>query len=93
VTVAQFGGGHETERTLFWRRTQEENENNRFDQPFYVKLISNSSRLAGRTRFQEANLRLQAKQLGLTDKVVFAGRVPHREVHHYYDLINVLAGV
>lgn len=41
--------------------------------------------------FQEANLRLQAQQLGLTDKVVFAGRVPHREVHLYYDLINVLA--
>ena len=40
---------------------------------------------------QEANLRQQAEQLGVTDKVVFAGRVPHQEVTRYYDLINVLA--
>jgi PEP-CTERM/exosortase A-associated glycosyltransferase len=40
---------------------------------------------------QEANLRQQAQQLGVADKVVFSGRVPHQEVHRYYDLINVLA--
>lgn len=40
---------------------------------------------------QEANLRQQAQQLGIADKVVFAGRVPHQEVSRYYDLINVLA--
>ncbi len=40
---------------------------------------------------QEANLRQQAQQLGVADKVVFAGRVPHQEVSRYYDLINVLA--
>jgi PEP-CTERM/exosortase A-associated glycosyltransferase len=40
---------------------------------------------------QEANLRQQAQQLGVADKVVFAGRVPHQEVGRYYDLINVLA--
>lgn len=40
---------------------------------------------------QEANLRLQAQQLGVADKVVFAGRVPHQDVHRYYDLIHVLA--
>jgi len=27
----------------------------------------------------------------VADKVVFAGRVPHQEVHRYYDLIQVLA--
>ena len=40
---------------------------------------------------QEANLRQQAQQLGIADKVVFAGRVPHNEVSRYYDLITVLA--
>ena len=40
---------------------------------------------------QEANLRQQAQQLGVADKVVFAGRVPHQDVSRYYDLINVLA--
>ena len=40
---------------------------------------------------QEANLRQQAQQLGVADKVVFAGRVPHQDVNRYYDLINVLA--
>jgi PEP-CTERM/exosortase A-associated glycosyltransferase len=40
---------------------------------------------------QEANLRQQAQQLGLADKVVFAGRVPHQDVNRYYDLIDVLA--
>lgn len=40
---------------------------------------------------QEANLRMQAQQLGLADKVMFAGRVPHQDVYRYYDLIHVLA--
>ena len=40
---------------------------------------------------QEATLRQQAEQLGVADKVVFAGRVPHQEVTRYYDLITVLA--
>ena len=40
---------------------------------------------------QEANLRQQAKALGVADKVVFAGRVPHQDVNKYYDLIKVLA--
>ncbi len=40
---------------------------------------------------QEQNLRDQAKALGVSDKVVFSGRVPHQEVNKYYDLINVLA--
>lgn len=40
---------------------------------------------------QEAALRAQAQRLGVVDKVVFAGRVPHAEVQRYYDIVDVLA--
>lgn len=40
---------------------------------------------------QEANLRQQAERLGLGEHVIFTGRVPHKDVGRYYDLINVLA--
>jgi PEP-CTERM/exosortase A-associated glycosyltransferase len=40
---------------------------------------------------QEANLRQQATKLGLTEFVIFTGRVPHKDVNRYYDLINILA--
>ena len=40
---------------------------------------------------QEAALKAQAARLGLADKVVFTGRVPHGEVRRYYDLVDVLA--
>lgn len=39
---------------------------------------------------QEANLRAQARSLGIADKVVFTGRVPHAEVARYYDQIDLL---
>lgn len=39
---------------------------------------------------QEAALKAQAAALGVADKVVFTGRVPHAEVGHYYDLVDVL---
>ena len=39
---------------------------------------------------QEANLKLQVKQLGLEDKVIFTGRVPHSEVSKYYSLVDLL---
>ncbi len=39
---------------------------------------------------QEAALKAQAQQLGVADKVVFTGRVPHAEVQRYYDLVDVL---
>jgi len=39
---------------------------------------------------QEDALRMQAQKLGLADKVVFTGRVPHAEVGRYYDLVDVL---
>lgn len=40
---------------------------------------------------QETELREMARRLGVADKVIFAGRVPHSEVHRYYSLIDVLA--
>lgn len=40
---------------------------------------------------QEANLKAQAQRLGIADKVIFTGRVPHGEVSRYYDLIDLLA--
>lgn len=39
---------------------------------------------------QEAALKQQAALLGLEDKIVFAGRVPHAEIKHHYDLIDLL---
>jgi len=40
--------------------------------------------------FQEEALQRQAHELGLADKIVFAGRVPHEQVNAYYDLIDIL---
>lgn len=39
---------------------------------------------------QDAALKKQAGQLGVADKVVFTGRVPHADVQRYYDLVDVL---
>ena len=40
---------------------------------------------------QEAALKALVKERGLTDRVVFTGRVPHDQVSRYYDLMDVLA--
>jgi PEP-CTERM/exosortase A-associated glycosyltransferase len=40
---------------------------------------------------QDSALKAQAARMGLADKVVFTGRVPHDQVQRYYDLIDVLA--
>lgn len=40
---------------------------------------------------QDAALKAQAQALGVADKVVFTGRVPHAQVQRYYDLVDVLA--
>jgi PEP-CTERM/exosortase A-associated glycosyltransferase len=40
---------------------------------------------------QDSALKAQAARLGLSDRVVFTGRVPHSEVQRYYDLIDLLA--
>ena len=39
---------------------------------------------------QDQQLRQLAKDLGIEDKVVFTGRVPHEQVQQYYDLLDVL---
>ena len=39
---------------------------------------------------QDAALKDQARRLGVEEKVVFTGRVPHAEVQCYYDLVDVL---
>lgn len=39
---------------------------------------------------QEANLKAQAAQLGIADRVIFTGRVPHGDVSRYYDQIDLL---
>lgn len=39
---------------------------------------------------QEVALKAQAQTLGLSDQVIFTGRVPHAEVTRYYDLVDVL---
>jgi PEP-CTERM/exosortase A-associated glycosyltransferase len=41
--------------------------------------------------FQESALKAKVAQLGLGERIVFTGRVPHHEVTRYYDLIDVLA--
>ncbi len=40
---------------------------------------------------QENKLKNQAQALGIAEKVIFVGRVPHSEVNRYYDLIDILA--
>jgi PEP-CTERM/exosortase A-associated glycosyltransferase len=39
---------------------------------------------------QETNLKAQTERLGVADKVIFTGRVPHSDVSRYYDLIDLL---
>ena len=39
---------------------------------------------------QDAALKQQAIDLGIADKVVFTGRVPHDQVQGYYNLVDVL---
>lgn len=40
---------------------------------------------------QEALLKDFAQTLALGDRVVFAGRVPHAEIHRYYSIVDVFA--
>ncbi|MEA3642876.1 MAG: TIGR04063 family PEP-CTERM/XrtA system glycosyltransferase, partial [Lamprobacter sp.] len=39
---------------------------------------------------QADNLKMQALQLGMTEQVVFTGRVPHDQVQRYYNLVDLL---
>lgn len=40
--------------------------------------------------FEDERLHAQAKALGIADKIIFTGRVPHREVGRYYSLVDLL---
>ena len=40
---------------------------------------------------EEEHLKAQAARLDVTDKIVFTGRVPHRQVTRYYSLVDLLA--
>lgn len=40
---------------------------------------------------QDDKLEQLAAELGIQDKVVFTGRVPHNQVQRYYDLVDILA--
>jgi PEP-CTERM/exosortase A-associated glycosyltransferase len=40
---------------------------------------------------QDAQLKALAAELGVTQQVIFTGRVPHSEVQRYYNLVDVLA--
>ncbi|MEN6586464.1 MAG: TIGR04063 family PEP-CTERM/XrtA system glycosyltransferase [Sulfuricella sp.] len=40
---------------------------------------------------QDENLKQLAAELGIQDKVIFTGRVPHDQVQRYYDLVDILA--
>jgi len=39
---------------------------------------------------QDQALRAQAQALGVADKVIFTGRVPHGDVQRYYNLVDIL---
>ena len=39
---------------------------------------------------QEQNLKTQIKQLGLQDKVIMPGRVPHADISRYYSVVDLL---
>ncbi|MDP2198613.1 MAG: glycosyltransferase, exosortase A system-associated [Sulfurimicrobium sp.] len=40
---------------------------------------------------QDDKLKHLAAELGIQDKVIFTGRVPHDQVQRYYDLVDILA--
>lgn len=40
---------------------------------------------------QDAQLKEMVRELGLEDKVVFTGRVPHSDVQRYYSIVDVFA--
>lgn len=59
--------------------------------PAIIQQHANARLLLVGGGFQDEALRAQVEALGLSDQVVFTGRVPHEEVNRYYDLIDVLA--
>lgn len=58
--------------------------------PLIVGRVPDAALLLVGGGYEEETLRAQASRLGLADRVVFGGRVPHDEVGDYYDLIDLL---
>ena len=58
--------------------------------PQIIKAIPNAVFLLVGGGPQEQNLKQQIAQLGLQDKVIMPGRVPHAEVSGYYSLVDLL---
>ena len=58
--------------------------------PAVVAKVPNARVLLVGGGVQEAPLRRLAAEIGIAGKVCFTGRVPHKEVQRYYNLIDVL---
>jgi PEP-CTERM/exosortase A-associated glycosyltransferase len=58
--------------------------------PEILGLIPNARVLLVGGGPQERELKRLAWHMGIEDKVIFAGRVPHHQVQRYYDLIDIL---
>ena len=57
--------------------------------PIMIATMPNVRLLLVGGGYEEARLKQQAAEHGLSDKVIFAGRVPHDQVQRYYDLVDV----
>ena len=58
--------------------------------PDIIKANNNVSVLLVGGGPQEQNLKQLVIDLGLQDRVIFTGRVPHEQVNRYYDLVDIL---
>src|SRR4029079_309667 len=58
--------------------------------PEILKVYPTATALLVGGGYAEASLKQLASELGIADKVRFAGRVPHDQVHRYYSVVDVL---
>ncbi len=59
--------------------------------PFVLRQVPHARILLVGGGPEETVLKAMARTLGIADKVVFTGRVPHAEVQRYYSVVDVLA--
>ncbi len=57
--------------------------------PDILRTVPNARILLVGGGIQESHLKQLATDLGVADKVVFTGRVPHDQVQRYYDLVDI----